>query len=323
MKSAPYFISGIKRLQSKIRLSVDALQHEIEDELKLYKVINEEALITNQKEIRVVGLRRSGNHAIMNWLRKQHAGEVFYINNACIKVNPFRQVYKEQVRKRQDPSIGGWRTDNIERWRREAKGDFVPKDCLIYSYEDQPITAFSDRTFERRHDLYFGRSKVRYDLIIMRDPFNLFASRLRANERGQTVDDQMDFMKVKSRSLSLPQLWQDYAQEYLNETNYLQNIKVPVNYNRWVLDRDYRSQIAEKLAMDFTDAGFNDVMTNGGGSSFDGVNLNGKASEMLVLERWRKFSTDERFKAMISYPKIRESSTKIFGHIPGIETLYE
>ncbi|MEM9399968.1 MAG: hypothetical protein AAF984_07140 [Verrucomicrobiota bacterium] len=287
------------------------------------RAVSENTLIVNEKEIRVTGLRRSGNHAIMNWVRKQHKGEVFYINNARVKVNPFRHVYEEQVRKLEDDDIQGWRTGDIERWRREALGEFLFKNCLIYSYEDQPIEAFSDRTFEARHDLYFGKSKVRYDLILIRDPFNLFASRLRASERGKSVDYQMDFMKVKSHKSSLPELWIDYAREYLDETRYLQNIKVPVNYNLWVLDKEYRRQVAEKLAMDFTDAGFDEVMTNGGGSSFDGVTLHGKASEMSVLERWKHFEEDDRFQALIKDPKILDYSSKIFDDIPGTEALYE
>lgn len=322
MAAPSYFLSNIKKLQSRLRAGISGLRYEVEDEIRTISAASKNALVVNEKEIRVIGLRRSGNHAIMNWIRKQHKGEVFYINNTRIKVNPFRYVYEDQIRKLKDQSIQGWRTENIERWRREAVGEFAIKNCLIYSYEDQPIEAFSDRTFEARHDLYFGKSRVRYDLILMRDPFNLFASRLRANERGKSAAHQMDFMKVKSRSISLPQLWLDCAREYLDETHYLQNIKVPVNYNLWVLDKEYRQQLAEKLAMDFTDAGFDEVMTNGGGSSFDGVALNGKASKMPVLERWKYFAEDPRFQELIKDSNILDYSSKIFGSIPGTETLH-
>lgn len=50
--------------------------------------------IVNQKEIRVVGLKRSGNHAIINWIRKQHHGEVWHLNKIPVKRNPYRFLYE-------------------------------------------------------------------------------------------------------------------------------------------------------------------------------------------------------------------------------------
>lgn len=312
-----------RKMQSRFLKEVSKVRHEVEDRIRHFQQTESASKFINNKEIRVIGLRRSGNHAIMNWVRKQHSGEVFFINNAPINVNPFRNVYEDQVRKSKDPNISGWRTNNLERWRREAKGKFAIKDCLLYSYEDQALKRLSSRHFEKKHNLYLGKSKVRYDLIIVRDPYNLFASRLRANRRDNKAAEFTDFMKVKSRHISLPQLWIDYAKEYLCETNYLHNIKIPVNYNQWVFDVEYRRQIAEKLGIDFTDSGFNDVMTNGGGSSFDGVDLQGKASEMSVLERWKSFYKDPDFRALVRNEKLIEYSLKIFGSIPGTDGLYE
>ncbi len=37
--------------------------------------------IVNQKEIRILGLRRTGNHAITNWMIKQLPGKNCYLNN--------------------------------------------------------------------------------------------------------------------------------------------------------------------------------------------------------------------------------------------------
>lgn len=306
-----------KKIRSGLQKAADKLRHGVEDSIRLSQSPSADSPVVNQKEIRVVGLRRTGNHAIMNWIRKQQSGEIFYINNALINVNPFRHVYENQVRKAKDPSIGGWRTDNIERWRREAVGDFTCKDCLVYSYEDQPMVKLCDRSFEKKHDIYFGKSKVRYDLIILRDPFNLFASRLRASRRDTAESGYIDFMKVKSRAHSLTQLWIEYAREYLNESQYLQHIKVPVNYNQWVNNPDYRRQLAESLGLEFTDSGVDDVMTNGGGSSFEGTELQGKASDMPVLERWKNFRNDSEFKALVQNDTLFTYSEKIFGEISG------
>lgn len=310
-----------KKIRTSLRKGVDTIRHQVEDQIRLSKASSDSVIIVNEKEIRVVGLRRTGNHAIMNWIRKQQQGEVFYINNALVNVNPYRNVYEEQVRKAKDPTIGGWRTNNLDKWKREALGDFSHKDCLVYSYEDQPMEKLCDRAFERKHDLYFGKSKVRYDLILLRDPFNLFASRIRASRRKKPTAGSINFMAVKSRRHTLSQLWIDYAKEYLDETHYLSNIKVPVNYNQWVSDSAYRRQLAETLQLEFTDSGVDDVMTNGGGSSFDGTDLQGKATKMSVLERWKHFSDDAEFKALIADETLRDYCTQIFGNIPGTESL--
>ncbi|EDX84264.1 hypothetical protein S7335_1961 [Synechococcus sp. PCC 7335] len=311
-----------KKISAGFRKGVNTLRHQLEDRIRLSQLSSDSSPIVNDKEIRVVGLRRTGNHAIMNWIRKQQRGEIFYINNALINVNPYRDVYEEQVRIAKKPDISGWRTDNLEKWKKEALGDFSYKDCLVYSYEDQPMEKMCDPAFEKKHDIYFGKSRIRYDLILLRDPFNLFASRLRASRRKNPTAGSIDFMKVKSRHHTLPQLWIDYAKEYLNETNYLSNVKVPVNYNQWVNDSAYRRQLAETLGLEFTDSGVDDVMTNGGGSSFDGTNLQGKATEMSVLERWTHFSDDAEFKALIADKSLRDYCTEIFGTIPGTESLY-
>lgn len=314
--------SNAKKIQWSLRKSVNKLRHSVEDSRRLSKIEVSDSCVVNQKEIRVIGLRRTGNHAIMNWIRKQQPGEVFYINNAKINVNPFRHVYEDQVRKIKDPGLEGWRTNNVERWRKEAIGEFSTKDCLVYSYEDQPLEKLCDRTFEKKHDLYFGPSEIRYDLILLRDPFNLFASRLRASRRQTPETGSIDFMKVKARHISLPKLWVDYAKEYLGETQYLQHVKVPVNYNQWVSSTDYRRQLAETLGLEFTDSGVDDVMTNGGGSSFDGTELQGKASEMSVLERWKTFVDDPAFKSLIEDEALLSYATKIFRNLPGTDSLY-
>ena len=54
---------------------------------------------------------------------------------------------------------------------------------LIYSYEDFPLDQVASDKFEHNHDLYLGKSAIRYDLLIIRDPFNLFASRLKASSK--------------------------------------------------------------------------------------------------------------------------------------------
>nr|WP_293093744.1 hypothetical protein [Okeania sp. SIO2F4] len=148
-------------------------------------------------------MRRTGNHAIINWMRKRHHGEVWHLNKVPVKRNPYRFLYEHYPQ---------------EKLRREASGDFLKKDCLIYSYEDYELEQIASQSFENKHDIYLGKSAVRYDVLILRDPFNLMASRLKK-----------DYMTVRNKNKTIVDLWIFYAQEYLGETQYLKNNKVVCN----------------------------------------------------------------------------------------------
>ncbi len=263
--------------------------------------------IVNQKEIRLAGLRRTGNHAIVSWIQEQQKsmGSVLHLNNIKVNENPYR--CKCQNLSYYFPEHK-W---SIEQYKLQGRGNLIPRDCLIYSYEDYPLEYIFSKRFERKHDLYLGKAKQRYDLLIIRDPFNLLASRLKNN-----------FLPVKSKKHGFIDLWIDYAKEYLGETNYLKHQKVCVNYNLWTSDRDYRQNIAQKLKIDFSDAGIDKVHSCGGGSSFDGKNLDGKANQMDVGGRWKHFADDPVYLKMINNQELLDYSHQIFGLIPGTESLF-
>ncbi|HBE21064.1 MAG TPA: hypothetical protein DEG17_17385 [Cyanobacteria bacterium UBA11149] len=263
-------------------------KYEVHDLLR--KVTKKHILsqIVNEKEIRVAGLKRSGNHAIINWIRKQHTGEVWHLNNIPVSENPYRFLYKHYPR---------------EHLRREALGNFIKKDCLIYSHEDYSLELITNTKNQKNHDLYLGKSQTIYDIIILRDPFNLLASRIKKN-----------YMQVKDNSQTVLDLWLEYAKEYLGETDYFKNQKVCINYNQWFIDPDYRKQLASQLEFQFSDAGINQVKGQGGGSSFEGKEFDGKASEMDVLNRYKGFENDPNYQELLKNEEVLEYSRKIFGH---------
>lgn len=88
-----------------------------------------------------------------------------------------------------------------------------------------------------------------------------------------------------------------------------------VVYDKWVQDKQYRKKLVKSLGLPkFTDAGFKDVPQNCGGSSFDGLEFNGKADEMKVLERWKEYENDEGFMNTLDhYSDIVRMSDRICG----------
>ncbi|NET43927.1 hypothetical protein [Okeania sp. SIO2B3] len=299
------------------------LVHNVEDFIRIITQQHKLSEIVNQKEIRVLGMRRCGNHAIINWIKSQQTGKCQFINDIP-KTNPYRYKY-ENLRER-FPQY----KKEIEGYRQQAQGNFVKKDCLIYSYEDYVVQQVTnDLIFNVKHDLYFGKSAIRYDVIIIRDPFNLLASRLQKHKKFlEDPNHQENYLSVSRRNYLLARysnktmvdLWIDYAKEYLGETNYLKHNKICVNYNQWFADVEYRRNIAEKLQIEFSDAGIDRVTSFGGGSSFEGKEFNKKATSMDVLNRWQKVSDDPQYKKFFNQ-EIFEYSERIFGHIPGTESL--
>ena len=64
-------------------------------------------------------MRRSGNHAIIDWITPQQSGVVRHLNNISIRGNYYRELC-DKLRDR-DPEL--YRQEQ-ERLIKEAKGDF-------------------------------------------------------------------------------------------------------------------------------------------------------------------------------------------------------
>ena len=284
-----------KKLSRKIK-------HVFQDTVRFRSQNPETWSVVNQTEIRMIGLRRSGNHALIDWIKKQKTGEFKHINDIPIGENPFRHEYEYFLDHYPEyPKI-------IENLRRQSLGDFKPKEYLIYNYEDYSLPEILAPGFERKHDWYVGKSAKRIDLLIMRDPFNLLASRLKKG-----------FVSVKSTRVNFTDLWVAYAKEFLGETNFLPNQKVCVSYNRWIQDVDYRRDIAEQLGLTFTDAGFNQVARRAGGSSFDGTAHDGDPSQMDLTGRWRHYLSDDLYQSLLNNKLLMDYTEHIFGQISGLD----
>jgi hypothetical protein len=279
------------------------------------------AAVVNEREYMVLGLRRSGNHAVIHWIEQQAGSKGLHLNNLRRNENPYRFLYEIA----RHPNASGhayainellryeWYINeaNLEWLRRDAKGSFIGKEYLIHSYEDFLAYKLSDSMTLRRRQRYFGDSALRRDVLILRDPFNLVASRLHSGRAS-----------VKHKHEDVLSIWIEHAREYLGEQNALRN-KVVINFNKWTSDPTYRRAISEKLGLVFVDNGVDSVPTIGGGSSFDRLSYDGRASEMDVHGRWRRFEDSDRFIRCFTDPTIFRYAKRIFGEMDGIERLEE
>jgi len=258
--------------------------------------------IVNTLEIRVISMRRSGHHAFIAWLANNCRGNGCILNLPSLRGNIFDCIYNAHLYE----NNGVFDLD----LEKERAGEFSKKEYLIYNLENEDLTIFLDDTIEKHHDTYVGRSGTRYDILMLRDPFNLFASSLRFfyNVPSLSFPRYIDRMTT---------LWKQYAKEYLGITDFLPMKKVDVNFNAWYDSEDVRCGIAETLGLRVKNNAIDFVPPFGGGSSF----RRGDGKGGNVLARWKYFTQSRLYKSLFDEETIALSE-HIFGRLPGTEMFY-
>jgi hypothetical protein len=217
--------------------------------------------------LEISALRRSGHHGVIKWILEQIPGNYVFLNNCLI----YRDIKCRDAI--QDIMFKGkqekWPQDINNPFRILIKGKKDYK-FLIYNLEDE----FTDLSFDFLDNIGFEK-KIK--LLVLRDPFNNFASRYlhkTTSRYNKSLKNLMPWKEVQS-------LWKDHAQAFLSG-NF-----VNVSYNKWFVDRDYRKGISSELGLCFNDDGLSQVPIWGDGSSVDGMKFNGCAQQMNVLNRYQ------------------------------------
>lgn len=232
--------------------------------------------ITNRSysKIQVFGLKRSGNHGIINWLYNQLDGSVSFCND----LNFAQKPYTAPIRK--------------------SKISFKTKESTL-------ITSFEDYSIETIKQNISSQAQV---IIIIRDPFNLFASRF-----TKKMGDGDKFRQEEAYRLEIIKKYKGYLKEYLLncnlENNYSPNI-IFITYNQWHFDKNYRDSICQKLGIVNKDIGKDEILNVGGGSSFDGLEF--KASEIKVFKRWEVFQEKEDYRKIFRDKELLQLTEKVF-----------
>lgn len=264
----------------------------------------------NDTEIRVIGMSRSGNHAILQWILEQTPGRSLFLNCVEPKTNPYVSAR---------PLANGQRgVASFEPFDLEAAagGDLRPKEWLLYSYEDVFLGMVCSPAFEAEREDWVGRSRRRIDVLILRDPFNLLASRRRGGFHRGSPDAPPDIVSERHAV----RIWKQHAREFLGERNHLGPGKVCIAYNRWTRSMTYRRELSRRLGLPFDDGAALRVPATAGGSSFDGMDADGEAHRMEVTRRWLHFAEDDDFRGLFD-PEVVELSDRIFGPLPDIGEL--
>jgi len=156
------------------------------------------------------------------------------------------------------------------------------------------------------------RDEVNPSIIILRDPYNNYASYLKMIQNpnyGQFF------------AFPILEYWKEYAEEVIGNTNFLRN-KYFINYNLWAESEEYRRNLVWEMSVIFkTKMNFDDSLKDklsllGGGSSFDGLEYAKTASKMKVNERYKNYADNRLYRSKVDTPEFRKLSERIFKFYP-------
>jgi hypothetical protein len=233
-------------------------------------------LIAHPEQFHLYHLRRSGGHGVIDWLLKHQPGNKVHYNQAIPLCPGSFQVAEEQIVR-----IPGARDKPL---------------FELISFEDLPLNFVANKVHPSRHAV-----------LMLRDPFNTFASRMRTIENHR-AHDVRGFAKVNR---IVPALWKQYAHEFLHPRHLPHAVRL--NFNAWYASVSYRRQISEQLGWAFTDDGF--ASTAGWrfscGSSFGDRD----PKSLDLLNRWQAYRDHAEFLAYCD-DEIRQLSLEIFQFAP-------
>ncbi len=249
----------------------------------------------------VLGLRRSGHHAVLKWLQGCHeeAGSTTRFDD--IKTN---SVYNNHLQ----PFLPHWPDPSPEAVWAEGAG----YDVLFVSYEDvDPDKQQGSPVYRALRAPEYGH--VARETVVVRDWFNFVASRLTYQAKNAE--------KGRHNSLIFALEWPEVVERWLKHAQLAlggietQQGRIAVNYNQWFTSHEYREEVALHYGLPNSDCNIDLVPALGSGSSFDGRTLDGYGSQMNVLRRWQELNPTlhQRYKRLVSNPLMGEINQQLFG----------
>ncbi len=264
------------------------------------------------------GLSRSGNHLFITWLLSSFeiSDTVYFLNNVYPKsdfslyndsVINVPKLMKFRVATRDKGNQGEYINHEI-RHKLASKqqtlyflqGKIKKAKVLIISIENNFVDILD--FFEKR----FTNTKKIYKIIIIRDVLNLFSSRFEAEQKV-----------IKNIKKSDPNfLWHTYETDLLTFGYYVNNLfstfnknYITFNYNNFVLENNFRKELAKKLNIDYNKT----LITHSKfltGSSFKNNENDNDVYKYFM--RWYNYKDNKLIKFFMDNKELMDLMCKIF-----------
>lgn len=220
----------------------------------------------------VHGLKRSGNHGIINWILGQR--EIPFFNNV-VPVSPIlagKCALPTPIK--------------FEDWLKGEEGSVLKR--AMIKLGNSVMVSLEDHELDLE---LFTKGKYNVvNILILRDPRNLFSSRIRKASLVNLPAYPAGAGPLMERVVNL---WVAHAKEFTGETSTLKN-KACIYFNEWFANPAYRKEISSRLGLPFSDKGFRKVSSEGGGSSFDQTKFDGDNEKLKVLDRKSMLTENEQ-----------------------------
>lgn len=227
--------------------------------------------------IRIFGMQRSGNHAIISWLQRNLAEDDTIFFNDCAFGHPLTSFNTVEMRGR----TSNHRIRKVMRMPKLVALLDASKTCGIHliSYENKQVQ--HRETLDGYMTPGYETAPAFKDIIITRGFLNWLASFYK--------------LKLRTRPNWLDELNEIYIPAYVNHLQEAEKDDVfCIAYEDWASDETYRAGRLEALGIPCIDNDIGPMTTYGKGSSFEGADV---APETIAqAERWVSFLDDTRFK---------------------------
>lgn len=243
-------------------------------------------------EYRLFFQRRSGGHAVVEWIASHFKESGVLLNSLRpnVKWNLPTKYWNIKYPLHNTKDEGQLR--QYERRRLKINHQFV-----ITTYED-PLRYASSLYKFKKFGIRVNEIKC---IIVVRDVYNYTASRLKFDSK---------------RKKPAPPGWYDkciihWKQLILNKSNFIM-----LNYNDWLVKKKYRIKIGKVLSLPNNDGHVvNKIHSYGGGSSFTGIRKNADPQELT--NRWKlyieEFGVTPIFQEVLNDPLLRKINLLNFG----------
>src|SRR5262249_10941263 len=122
-------------------------------------------MIVNDLEVRIAALRRSGSHAVTQWLLRQLPGDGCFLDNCAPGESPYATCYLPD-------SVGVGLDLAAETPYRAARAARAERErprraFLLHNYEGKDLARVFSNAAEAAHDGWVGTSGRRVDLLVL------------------------------------------------------------------------------------------------------------------------------------------------------------
>lgn len=246
------------------------------------------------------GMKRSGNHAVLDWMMDNVHG-IKHLNN----VFPLRFELEQPGFFKFPVALGDFLRGQ-KRW-----SDAFAKEPA------HTICSIEDWNFGRN---YFSGAERALNILLLRSAENLFSSRIHKAFKMRMTAYPREFDLVMRRAMAV---WVDHVEALLENGG--QPDFVAIVFDDWVTKPAYREAVASRL-------GFKSVVQprasrakEGGGSSFDGHSQVAGTDPSSLLQRRQRLSAAERdlLEQVLADAAITEAQRKLNAFLSSQEYLNE